>query len=209
MSDRETNAPGTTGGTPSPSGAGATAHPAPDSTDATDRFSTAQYPTDPAVAPSDSTAPEYSTRPVAVRRADTLAGLLLLLAGVAAGVSLLLRWLNDADVTGLDLVRSGFHDIGATFGSGLWQPMAIVLGGGVLFVLGLLLLIPARTHHFLGALALVVSLIVAAGVLVPLADAGWHVNAFDLGFWFAMAVPALGLLGALKALLTGRKFHTR
>ncbi len=153
------------------------------------------------------TTPEYSTKPVSVRRADTFASLLLILAGIAAAVSLLLRWLPGSDLTGWGLVQRGFDDLENGFGrlidTGFWQPMAVVLGGGVLFVLGLLVVLPAKTHRFLGVLALLVSLAAAAGVLVPLADTGWDVDQIDTGFWFAAAVPVLGLLGALKAMFTG------
>jgi hypothetical protein len=157
------------------------------------------------------TTPDYSPRPVAVRRADILAGLLLLLAGAAAAVSLLLPWLAGSDDTGMDLVRRGFDDLGTGVGelvdTGFWQPPAVVLGGGVLLLLGLLAFVPARRHRFLGLLALLVTAAVAAAVLVPLFQAGWDVGAFALGFWFACAVAVLGLLGGLKALLTGRKYR--
>jgi hypothetical protein len=157
-------------------------------------------------------APEYSTAPVRVRRPDSLASLLLLLAGIAAGVILLLRWLPGSDLTGLDLVRRGFDDaadggVAAVFANGLWQPMAVVLGGAVLFLLGLLVVLPGRSHRFLGVLALLVSLVAGAGVLVPLAAQGWNPDTIDTGFWFAVAVPALGLLGALKALFTGPRWR--
>ncbi|WP_448610187.1 hypothetical protein [Geodermatophilus sp. URMC 60] len=157
-------------------------------------------------------APEYSTTPVRVRRADGLASLLLLLAGIAAGVSLLLRWLPGSELTGWDLVRRGFDDLvgggaRALFDSGFWQPMAVVLGGAVLFVLGLLAVLPARAHRFIGLLALLVSLVAGAGVLVPLAAVGWDPDTIGTGFWFAVAVPALGLLGALKALFTSPRWR--
>ena len=152
------------------------------------------------------TTPQYSTRPVAVRRPDPLAALLLVLAGIAAGVSLVLHWVPDGGPTGWTLLRNAFDDLGAIFGNGLWQPTVIVLGGGALFVLGLLMLVPARAHRILGLLALLVSGGVIAGVLVPLADADWHVGDFAIGFYLAMAVAALGLLGSLKALLTGPKY---
>ena len=51
-------------------------------------------------------------------------------------------------------------------------------------------------------LALLVSLVVAAAVLVPLADADWDVARWAVGCWFAVAVAALGFLGGLKALMT-------
>ncbi|GAB3364892.1 hypothetical protein [Modestobacter lapidis] len=153
-------------------------------------------------------APDHSTAPVSARRADTLAGLLLLLAGMAAGVSLLVVWVNGGG-TGLDLVRAGLDDArqgAATLGgTGSWQPLAVVGGGIALFVLGLLMYAPARTHRFLGVLALLVSLVVAAGVLVPLADANWNLPRWAVGAWFTAAVAGLGLLGALKALSTGPK----
>jgi len=157
-------------------------------------------------------APEYSTTPVRVRRPDSLASLLLLLAGIAAGVSLLLRWLPVSDLTGWDLVHRGFDDaadggVAALFDNGFWQPMAVVLGGAVLFLLGLLVVLPAHSHRFLGVLALLVSLVAGAGVLVPLAAEGWDLDTIDTGFWFAVAVPVLGLLGALKALFTGQRWR--
>jgi hypothetical protein len=151
------------------------------------------------------TTPQYNDRPVAVRGPESLGGLLLLLAGIAAGVSLLLDWLKDDDVSGWGLVGNGFDDLGDSFSSGLWQPLAIVLGGGVLFVLGVLMWLPLRSHRFLGVLALLVSLAATAGVLVPLADADWDLGFFGPGFWCGIAVAGLGLLGSLKALLTRPK----
>jgi hypothetical protein len=147
-----------------------------------------------------------------VRRPDSLASLLLLLAGIAAGVSLLLRWLPGSDLTGWALVRRGWDDaadggVAALLDNGFWQPMAVVLGGAVLFLLGLLVVLPARSHRFLGLLALLVSLVAGAGVLVPLADLGWDPATVDTAFWFAVAVPVLGLLGSLKALLTGPRWR--
>lgn len=154
-------------------------------------------------------APEYSTRPVVIRRPDMLAALLLILAGIAAALSLVLRWLAHDDTTGMTLVRRGFAAPGHLVSSGLWQPVSIVLGGGVLFVLGLLVFLPARSHRFFGVLALLVSLLVVTAVLVPLADAQWRSSAFDVGFWFAVAVAAFGLLGSLKAALTGPRYGTQ
>ncbi|MGY1742002.1 MULTISPECIES: hypothetical protein [unclassified Blastococcus] len=144
-----------------------------------------------------STAPQYSTSPVTVRRPDALAGLLLVLAGIAAGVSLLLDWVADA--SGWDLVEDGFRD----FDSGSWQPPVVVLAGGVLLVLGVLALLPARSHKTLGVLALLVTLpaLVAVVVVLNLANFTW--DFFEAGFWAAAAVPVLGLLGSLKAMLTG------
>ena len=160
-------------------------------------------PVDPAT-----TAPAWSTKPVAVRRGDSFGALCLLLAGVAAALSLLLPWTPDGP-TGLDLARDVVDqartDWTGLFDSGLWQPGAVLAGGAVLFLLGLLLLVPARAHRALGVLALLVAGLVVAAVLVPSYDRDWQLGTFDLGFYFALGVAGLGLLGALKALLTGPK----
>ena len=188
MTDRQETSPGTT---PVPQG-GATAYDA----------------RAPQAAPQ-ATTPDYSPRPIAVRRSDVLGGLLLLLAGVAAAVSLLLRWLRTEGSTGLDLVRRGFTELGdgvrGLVTTGFWQPLTVVLGGGALFVLGLLLFLPAKRHRLLGLLALLVAGAVTAAVLVPLVQADFSPGAFRAGFWCAVAVAVLGLLGALEALLTGTR----
>ena len=150
----------------------------------------------------ETTAPPYSDRPVAVRGPESLGGLLLILAGLVAAVSLVLHWVAHRSVSGWGLVREAFADIGGALSSGLWQPLVIVLGGGVLFLLGLALWLPARSHRFVGLLALLVSLAITAAVLVPLVDAKWKLGVFGPGFWCAIAVAVLGLLGSLKAVLT-------
>jgi hypothetical protein len=152
-------------------------------------------------------------RLVSVRRADPVAGVLLVLAGGAAAASLWLPWLKGDTGTGLPLVRRGLEvagsDIRALGPSGLWQPLAIVLGGGVLFLIGVLMFGPARTHRFSGLLALLVVSAVAGGVLYRIADAGWNATQWDLGLWCAVAVGGLGLLGALKAMLTPPRITPR
>jgi hypothetical protein len=99
-----------------------------------------------------------------LRRADRVGGGALVLAGVAANVSLMLSWSSGDGPTGLSLVQRG--------------------------------------HRLLGVLALLVALAAAAAVVSLLADAGWVVDAFGPGMWCAVAVPVLGVLGALKAMLT-------
>ena len=152
------------------------------------------------------TAPDYSAKPVALRGPESLGGLLLILAGIAAAISLILDWIDGDDVSGWGLVRDGFDDLGGIVDTGLWQPLAIVLGGGVLFVLGILMWLPMRSHRTLGVLGLLVSGAVIAGLLVPLVDAGWDLGVFGPGFWCGIAVGVLGLLGSLKALLTGKRY---
>jgi hypothetical protein len=149
---------------------------------------------------------------VHVRRPDVVGGVLLLLAGVADTASAWLPWDRDGETTGLDLVvrsigsaREGAAELGRT---GLWQPATVAAGGAVLVVLGLLLLRPARSHRVSGVLALGVALAVAAAVAGRLVDAGWDVRSLGPGVWCAVAVAGLGVLGALKAMLTSPRVTT-
>ncbi|MGY1831471.1 hypothetical protein ACI8AA_13750 [Geodermatophilus sp. SYSU D01180] len=149
---------------------------------------------------------------VYVRHPDLVGGVLLLLAGVADAASVWLPWDRDEATTGLHLVarsvgaaREGVAELART---GLWQPAAVAAGGAVLVVLGLLLLRPARGHRVSGVLALAVALAVAAAVVARLVDAGWDVYRLGPGVWCAVAVAGLGVLGALKAMLTAPRVTT-
>jgi hypothetical protein len=143
---------------------------------------------------------------VTLPRVDVLAGLALVLAGVAAVASLWLPWEEGRPETGSALVLRGLTAAGSGLRSldrsGLWQPPVIVLGGGLLLLLGVLLFLPARTHRVVGVLSLLIASVVTAGVLFRVAQAGWDSTRLGNGLWCAVAVAALGLLGALKAMLT-------
>jgi hypothetical protein len=141
---------------------------------------------------------------VALRRADRFGAGALVLAGVAANVSLSLSWSPGEGPSGIWLVQRGVEGLGWgawTLGS-IWQPFVVVLCGGLLVLLGFLLLIPARAHRLVGVLALLVSLGAAAAVVLLLVDGGWGADTFGPGLWCAVAVPILGALGSLKAMLT-------
>jgi hypothetical protein len=149
---------------------------------------------------------EHHVRVVALPRADPLAGMTLVLAGLAAAGSLLLPWRAGAPETGSTLVRSGLAAVGGDFGgigrSGAWEPPAVVIGGALLLLLGVLLFLPARTHRVAGVLALFLAAGVCTAVLFRMARTGWVVDRFGTGMWLAVAVAGLGVLGALKAMLT-------
>jgi hypothetical protein len=117
-------------------------------------------------------------------------------------VSLSLSWWPGDGPTGLSLVQHAVEDVrSGVDAGGVWQPLVVVLGGGLLVLLGVLLLVPARAHRLVGVLALFVSLAAAAAVVL-LVEAGWGVDRFGPGMWCAVAVPVLGVLGSLKAMLT-------
>jgi hypothetical protein len=142
---------------------------------------------------------------VVVKRADPVGAGALVLAGVAANVSLLLSWSPGEGPTGLSLVQDGVQGLGSGAGdvpSGVWQPLVVVLSGGLLILLGLLLLVPARAHRLVGVLALIVALAAAAAVILLIAESGLVDDRFGPGMWCAVAVPVLGVLGAMKAMLT-------
>ncbi|WP_164704705.1 hypothetical protein [Blastococcus litoris] len=141
-----------------------------------------------------------------VRRSEPFGAAALVLAGVAANVSLLLPWSRGAGSTGLTLVQRGGAALDAGLAEsarrGVWEPLTVVLCGGLLVLLGFALLVPARAHRLLGVLALAVALAATAAALLLASEAGWRADRFGPGMWCAVAVPVLGLLGALKAMLT-------
>jgi hypothetical protein len=141
-----------------------------------------------------------------VRQPEPVGAGALVLAGVAANVSLLLPWSPGEGATGLALVQRGGEALDAGLAEsarrGVWEPLVVVLCGGLLVLLGFLLLVPARAHRLLGVLALVVALAAAAAVVVLVSDVGWEAERFGPGMWCAVAVPVLGVVGALKAMLT-------
>jgi hypothetical protein len=142
---------------------------------------------------------------VVLKRADPFGAGALVLAGAAANVSLLLSWASGEGPTGLSLVRRGVEALGfgwAGAEGGYWQPAVIVLSGGLLVLLGLLLLVPARAHRLVGVAALVVALAAATAVVLLMTVSGLTVDRFGPGMWCAAAVPVLGVLGSFKAMLT-------
>jgi hypothetical protein len=161
---------------------------------------------EPAPPPPATDAPEPPLRLVALPRADPIAGIALVFAGLCAAVSLWLPWRQGQGVTGGSLTRQGLAVAGKGFNAvgraDLWEPPVIVIGGALLLLLGVLLFLPARTHRVVGVLALFVAAGVSAGVLAAVGQAGWNTARFAPGLWFAAAVAVLGILGALKAMLT-------
>jgi hypothetical protein len=145
-------------------------------------------------------------RLVTQQRADSIAGISLMLAGVLAAASLWFPWLRGDPTTGLSLLRRSAAVAGAGVtalgrSGGQWEPLAIVLGGALLLPLGVLLFIPSRTHRLMGLLALCAAMAVTAGVLSRFAQAQWDGAVLGRGMWCAVAAAALGILGALKAML--------
>jgi hypothetical protein len=141
-----------------------------------------------------------------LRRADPIGAAALVLAGVSANVSLSLSWSPGEGPSGLSLVQRGGEALSAgedqAARSGVWQPLVVVLSGGLLVVLGFLLLVPARAHRLVGVLALVVALAAAAAVVLLVTETDLVDDRFGPGMWCAVAVPVIGVLGALKAMLT-------
>lgn len=145
----------------------------------------------------------YAAEPVAVRRPDSLAGLLMVLAGVGIGISLLLNWFAGA--SGYDIFRGGLDNAGSFFSDGVWQPLVIVFGAAVLLLVGLIAFIPGKSRRALGLIALLVAAAVAAAVLTALIDAEFNFSRFEPGFYVVIGAAALGLLGAFKAAVTPPK----
>ncbi len=145
----------------------------------------------------------YAAEPVAVRRPDPFAGLLMVLSGVGIGISLLLNWFADA--SGYDIFRGGLDNAGSFLRDGVWQPLVIVFGAAVLFLVGLTAFIPGRSRRALGLIAALVAVAMVAAVMTALVNTDFDLSRFEPGFHVVIAAVALGLLGALKAAVTPPK----
>lgn len=145
----------------------------------------------------------YAAEPVAVRRPDTFAGLLMVLAGAAIGVSLLLKWFLDA--TGYDFFEVALENADSFFSEGIWQPLVVVFGGAVLLLIGLIAFIPGKSRRALGLIALLVAVGIAAAALSVLINVDFDFSGIQPGFYVVLAATVLGLIGALKAAVTPPK----
>lgn len=145
----------------------------------------------------------YAAEPVAVRRPDSFAGLFMVLAGVGIGISLLLDWVGG--FSGYDILKEALRNADSFFSRAVWQPLVIVAGAAVLLLLGLIAFIPGKSRRALGLLGLLFALGMVAAVLTALIDADFDLAAFEPGFYVVIGGTALGLLGALKAAVTGPK----
>ena len=145
----------------------------------------------------------YAAEPVAVRRPDSLAGLLMVLAGAAIGVSLLLEWFLD--LTGYDVFDQGLQNAGSFFNDGIWQPLVIVFGGAVLLLIGLIAFIPGKSRRALGLIALLVAIGIVAAAMTVLINVDFDFTGFKPGFYVVLGAAVLGLLGAVKAAVTPPK----
>ena len=74
----------------------------------------------------------------------------------------------------------------------------------MLFLLGLLLLVPARRHRPSAWSRWWSRSLVTVAVLVPLAVAGWDLGFFGIGFWFAIASPSAGRSGLTRQRVKAR-----
>jgi hypothetical protein len=149
---------------------------------------------------------------VVVLRPDPPAGSLLLVGGTAGALSLFLPWVQHDEALGMTLVQQGVDlagsGVGALADRGLLLPIGVSTGGAVLLALGLLAFRPAHTHRVTGVVALLVSLAVATGLVVRVADEEWGAVLADPGAFCAVLAAAFGLLGALKAMLTAPEVTT-
>ncbi|MDQ4040005.1 MAG: hypothetical protein M3313_17050 [Actinomycetota bacterium] len=145
----------------------------------------------------------YAAEPVAVRRPDSLAGLLMVLAGAAIGVSLLLEWFLDR--TGYDFFEVALDNAGSFFSDGIWQPLVVVIGGAVLLLIGLIAFIPGKSRRALGLIALLVAIGIAAAAVTVLINVDFDFSGIQPGFYVVIGAAVLGLLGALKAAVTPPK----
>lgn len=146
--------------------------------------------------------------------ADPIAGMLLILAGVAGILELLLPWkravkLLSGDATGWKLFEiSRNQSLSAGDTLALYSVLGVAVAGGACLLLGLAMFAPID-HHPLGAIALLLSVLSIGGaawyVLRTRSAVGGVAAVFEqgeIGFYLFLAAGVIGLIGAIKALAT-------
>jgi hypothetical protein len=148
--------------------------------------------------------------------ADPIAGLLMIVAGAAGILELLLPWRaavrtlpSYGSLTGWDffvLGRGQALSAGDTLA--LYTVLGVAVTGGACVLLGLAMFAPID-HHPLGAIALLCSVVSICGalwwVLRNRLSAGGIGAVFaqgQIGFYLFLAAGFIGLIGAIKALAT-------
>ncbi|HEY5878056.1 MAG TPA: hypothetical protein VIU11_04045 [Nakamurella sp.] len=164
-------------------------------------------------------APPAPAPPLRAVRADPIAAVLLLLAGAMGIWQLLLPWLTVGPGSGVPggsptgwRVYRALRALPAPAPELSWATLSVLgcaVGGGALIVLGLAMMAPLN-HRPLGAAALLISLLSAAGALwvVVHARAVFDLGVFGLfgqagaGWYLFLGSGLLGLAGSWKALST-------
>jgi hypothetical protein len=148
--------------------------------------------------------------------ADPIAGVLLILAGTAGILELLLPWRpavkalpSYSSLTGWDLFvigRSQALSAGDTLA--LYSVLGVAVVGGACLLLGLAMFAPID-HHPLGAIALLCSVVSIGGAIwwilqnrTAVGGIGTLFGQGEFGFYLFLAAGVIGLAGAIKALAT-------
>jgi len=154
------------------------------------------------------------TRPTVA--ADPVAGLLLIVSGVAGILELLLPWRaavrtlpSYGSLTGWDFFVLGRGQaLAAGDTLALYTVLGVAVAGGACVLLGLAMFAPID-HHPLGAIALLASVASFGGALwwvlrnrLSAGGIGAVLAQGQIGFYLFLSAGLMGLIGAIKALAT-------
>lgn len=148
-------------------------------------------------------------------RADPVAALLLVVAGIFGAVQLMVPWIGigsglDGSYTGWDLFKVG-RDQSLDFSGRVatYALPAVAIAGGALVLLGLAMFAPIN-HRPLGAVALAFSIGAVVGAAWWVMETGTArggvgqiIDIAQPGWYLFLAAGPIGLIGSVKALATG------
>lgn len=151
-------------------------------------------------------------------RADPVAGIILLVAGVAGVAQLFLSWTSrvlgvglPGEITGWQWFKAakelGPADLGASIAA--YSGLLVAVGGGALVLLALAMFAPIN-HRPLGAAGLLLSVAATGAALCwvlhnrsSLGGFGAMTESAELGWFLFLSSGLIGVIGSLKALATG------
>lgn len=134
--------------------------------------------------------------------ADVAAGVFLVLAGLLGGLQpFLFGWIGDRTGWSIfQLFGFGFDDERLLGSSSL---LGLILGG-VSLLLGIVCFVPLKGHRVVGLVALLAALACAGLAVYAMYRADFDFEAWGTGFYLFSASGVVGVIGAVKALVTVR-----
>ncbi|TNC26927.1 hypothetical protein [Amycolatopsis alkalitolerans] len=134
------------------------------------------------------------------------AAVVVILGGLAGVLQFFLEWFSDQGraLTGMDIAKFAGQasDLGASEGTIIQIGVYLVLiGGGVAILGGAVMFVPVRNRRITGALMLVVSLVMIAGMVFWLANGEPNPDSTGPGYYFFLGAGVVSLIGSIIGLI--------
>lgn len=141
---------------------------------------------------------------------DFVSAIILIIGGLLGVLQSFLPWIDSSfegiHVNGLDIANAAGQASGGDLSSSastliqiaVW---AVLIGGGLLVLCGVVLFVPMRNRKITGAIALVISVVMVVGAILWLTNGEANPDSTAVGYYFFLAAGVVGLIGSIVALV--------